>query len=365
MKIYKYFIILGILGLPGCANKITVKPPSAEKQIRLSDLNIYYGDLHQHTTLSDGDVDIEENLKYIKENKVLDFVAISDHSQYFDHPEDWRKSESWKKIRETTARYNENGVFVALPAYEWSKNSETGSGGKGHMNTFATEWWATADTSGISLEDYYKMLSVDENAIAMFNHPGKTSFKNFGFHNDIIDKRITIFEIATRSGRPSFKPRFESYVYALDQGWHVAPADNTDTHKGFWWANNCFGRTAIIASDLSRESLYEAMRNRSLYATYDRNLRMNFSINNQLMGSILDRPTELNALIEILDPDEGDTIEKIEVITENGAAYASREFSSNYCVWELSLDPAKKYYFLRVVQTDKDLVFSAPVWTGN
>jgi hypothetical protein len=357
------FFTVSMAIFSACTKEI-VRSVSEETPVRLKDLNIFYGDLHQHTTLSDGNVDIEDNLKYIKENKVLDFVAITDHSQYYDHPEDWARSESWKKIVETTAKYNENGVFIALPAFEWSKNSSTGTGGTGHINTFATKWWATANTDEMSVENYYKMLVDDPNSISMFNHPSTKNFNSFGFHNPEIDKRITIFEIATRSGRPTFKPRLEAYVHALDKGWHLAPADNTDTHLGFWWATNCFGRTAIIAKELTRESLYEAMRKRRLYATYDRNIRMNFSINNELMGSILNKPNELKVLIELEDPDENDNFSKVEVLTEGGEVVAARDFESNSVVWELNLDPAKKYYFLRVTQADKDLAFSAPIWTG-
>ncbi|MDX9882950.1 MAG: CehA/McbA family metallohydrolase [Prolixibacteraceae bacterium] len=360
------FLIIFFQGFACCETDDQPDDPAeAEKKPSIKKLNYYFGDLHQHTTLSDGDLDIEEAIKYIKEKKVLDFVAISDHSQYFDFPDEWGKSQNWKKVQETTAKYNEDGVFIALPSFEWSKNSETGTGGKGHINVYNTSWWATANQEVMSLENFYQKLVGSPGALAMFNHPSKTNFKNFGFYNTSIDERMVLFEIATRSGRPTFVPRFENYVYALDKGWRLAPADNTDTHKGFWWAENCFGRTAVIATELSREAIYEALRNRQAYATYDKNLKINFAANGEIMGAILKKPKKLNILIEIEDPDSQDKINRIDIITEGGLVAHSKEFSSNIVKWELEADPAKRYYFLRIVQADNDLAFSSPIWTGQ
>ena len=41
-------------------------------------------------------------------------------------------------------------------------------------------------------------------------------------------------------------------------------------------------------TDLSRDSLYEAIRERRTYATEDENLRISYKVNGNTMGSILE-----------------------------------------------------------------------------
>lgn len=328
--------------------------------------NIYFGDIHQHSTFSDGDVEPEALLRKVRESGVVDFMALSDHSQYFDSPEDWKASKQWAELKRLADQYNEDGKFVAMAAFEWSKNSQ--AGGSGHMNTFATEWFASADAKywKSDVKSYYRRLAKDLQAFAMFNHPGVGQYNRFGDFSAEFDPHVTLFEIATRSNRKEQgKPRLAAYMAALDKGWHLAPADNTDSHKGFWWIDNCFGQTAVLAKQLTREAVYDALRHRRAYATYDRNLRMSFTVNGQIMGSILDRPESLELVIEVSDPDPGDTIQTIDVLVDGGKTAATKRFDSETARWTLRLEPACRYCLLRVVQADGNLAFSAPVWRGH
>ena len=123
--------------------------------------NIYFGDLHQHTNLSDGDVVPEELLRRVRSSGVLDFMALSDHSQYFDSPEDWTKSQEWAEVKRLADVHTEPGKFVVLAAFEWSKNSR--EGGSGHINTFGTDWYASADAKvwKTDVKSYYQKLADD------------------------------------------------------------------------------------------------------------------------------------------------------------------------------------------------------------
>ncbi|MBQ5459582.1 MAG: peptidylprolyl isomerase, partial [Rhodocyclaceae bacterium] len=35
-------------------------------------------------------------------------------------------------------------------------------------------------------------------------------------------------------GAGGYYPSYEEYILALDKGWHVAPTNNQDNHKGRW-----------------------------------------------------------------------------------------------------------------------------------
>ena len=51
-----------------------------------------------------------------------------------------------------------------------------------------------------------------------------------------------------------------------DRGWHLAPSNNQDNHKGNWGDSNT-GRTVVLADTLDREAIYDAIRNYRVYAT--------------------------------------------------------------------------------------------------
>jgi hypothetical protein len=57
-----------------------------------------------------------------------------------------------------------------------------------------------------------------------------------------------------------------------------------DSHKKNW-GDATDARTAILAPSLTKAALLSAMRHRHVYATEDRNLRLIYRVNNQLLGS--------------------------------------------------------------------------------
>ena len=52
---------------------------------------------------------------------------------------------------------------------------------------------------------------------------------------------------------------------ALDKGWHVAPTNNQDNHKGKW-GNANDARDVIITDNFTEEGIYAAIRERHMYA---------------------------------------------------------------------------------------------------
>ena len=73
----------------------------------------YWGDLHGHSQLSDGRRSPDEYYTFARDQAELDFCALTDH---LDHVAGSRAGlmpeESWERIKETTARFDEAGRFV-------------------------------------------------------------------------------------------------------------------------------------------------------------------------------------------------------------------------------------------------------------
>lgn len=354
----------------------------------------YFGQLHSHTQYSDGAGSLESALAYIKalpDNANVDFVAFTDHSNYFDksgaaNPEgalyDMTKAteysqQTWKSYKDAVAAFNtENaGSMVAIAGFEM-----TWSGGPGHINTFNTPGIVSRNnttlnnkTKDAGLQAYYKLLSQTEgvDSISQFNHPGTTfgNFIDFGYWDAVVDTRMYMVEVGNGEGQigaGGYYPSYEQYIMALDKGWHVAPTNNQDNHKGRW-GNANDARDVILTDDFTEDGIYAALRARRMYATEDKNLDLDYTVNGNMMGSIIDVPEKLNFEISFNDPDRTDSIAKVELVVNSGKVAYTWDSAADLAKGSVSVElaPEYTYYFVRVTEGDGDLAVTAPVWVGE
>lgn len=354
----------------------------------------YFGQLHSHTQYSDGAGSLESALAYIKalpDSANVDFVAFTDHSNYFDksgaaNPEgalyDMTKAteysqQTWKSYKDAVAAFNaENaGSMVAIAGFEM-----TWSGGPGHINTFNTPGIVSRNnttlnnkTKDAGLQAYYKLLSQAEgaNSISQFNHPGTTfgNFIDFGYWDAVVDTRMYMVEVGNGEGQigaGGYYPSYEQYIMALDKGWHVAPTNNQDNHKGRW-GNANDARDVILTDDFTESGIYAALRARRMYATEDKNLEIDYTVNDNMMGSIIDVPEKLNFEISFNDPDRTDSIAKVELVVNSGKVAYTWNSAADLAKGSVSVElaPEYTYYFVRVTEGDGDLAVTAPVWVGE
>lgn len=355
----------------------------------------YFGQLHSHTQYSDGAGSLDSALAYVKalpDNANVDFVAFTDHSNYFDSKnnpnveaalydtslvKDSDPSHSWATYKNTVAAFNaaNAGKKVAIAGFEM-----TWSGGPGHINTFNTPGIVSRNnttlnnkTKDAGLQAYYKLLSQTEgvNSISQFNHPGTTfgNFIDFGYWNAVVDTRMYMVEVGNGEGQigaGGYYPSYEQYIMALDKGWHVAPTNNQDNHKGRW-GNANDARDVILTDDFTEDGIYAALRARRMYATEDKNLELDYTVNGNMMGSIIDVPEKLNFEISFNDPDRTDSIAKVELVVNSGKVAYTWNSAADLAKGSVSVElaPEYTYYFVRVTEGDGDLAVTAPVWVGE
>ena len=354
----------------------------------------YFGQLHSHTQYSDGAGSLDSALAYVKalpDNANVDFVAFTDHSNYFDksgaaNPEGALYDMSlasaasqnlWNEYKNAVAAFNtENaGSMVAIAGFEM-----TWSGGPGHINTFNTPGIVSRNnttlnnkTKDAGLQAYYKLLSQTEgvDSISQFNHPGTTfgNFIDFGYWDAVVDTRMYMVEVGNGEGQigaGGYYPSYEQYIMALDKGWHVAPTNNQDNHKGRW-GNANDARDVILTDDFTEDGIYAALRARRMYATEDKNLDLDYTVNGNMMGSIIDVPEKLNFEISFNDPDRTDSIAKVELVVNSGKVAYTWDSAADLAKGSVSVElaPEYTYYFVRVTEGDGDLAVTAPVWVGE
>ncbi|MBO4879807.1 MAG: hypothetical protein J5544_06065, partial [Clostridia bacterium] len=352
----------------------------------------YFGQLHSHTAeYSDGAGTLEDVYSYVTglpESENVQFVAVTDHSNYFDNKTtlgDFENVESgiiaanghskWYNYTTLIDEFNtrQNDV-IFIGGYEM-----TWSGQYGHMNTYNSTGFVSRQNSiyvvqgGAGLVAYYDLIKQYPDTIHEFNHPGTTfgNFDNFGYYDVAADRVINMVEVGNGEGAvggSAYWPSYEQYTLALDMGWHVAPTNNQDNHKGRWGNANT-ARSVIITDDFTEEGIYEAMRNRTMYATEDKNLEIYYSLNDMIMGTIIPEDEEnpisaVNIYASVSDPD-GEGIGRVSVIVNGGIVAYSEEFTSDTAILNITLPNDYSYYFIRVEQADGDIAVTAPVWVGD
>ena len=338
--------------------------------------NIYFGQMHSHTNISDGAGTIEEAYAHASQVENLDFLIVTDHSNSFDNDasgvlaEDGTAvSTEWKLGHETAAAYT-TGDFLGLYGYEM-----TWSNGLGHMNTYNTPGWQSRTqteykTYATALPNYYATLATVPASISQFNHPGTTfgDFQDFAHYSETYDALITLLEVGNGEGAigsSGYFPSYEYYTRALDKGWHVAPTNNQDNHKGLWGDANT-ARSVVLADSLTESAVYDAMRNYRVYATEDNDLGIYYTLNGYIMGTILE-PSDVGDTValsvELADPTDSAKA-TVSVIVNGGSEAAVQTATCNETV-TFSIPASYNYYYIRVVQADGDVAVSAPVWVGK
>ena len=348
--------------------------------VTLEGYQLYFGQLHAHTNISDGAGTVEEAFEHAAGVDNLDFLAVTDHSNSFDNEGNSQVdlgadltgiSSEWAQGHAAAAAVTDED-FVGLYGFEM-----TWSDGFGHINTFNTPGFESRSNSEFGnksgstegYQNYYDKLVAVEDSLSQFNHPGTTfgDFQDFAFYDPQVDQRITLIEVGNGEGAigsSGYFPSYEYYTRALDKGWHVAPTNNQDNHKGNWGDSNT-ARSVVLASDLTEEGIYDAIRNYRVYATEDNDLSILYSLNDNAMGSILNKQDTVEITAKISDPtDTGDM--KVEVIVNGGLVIGTQTVTGGSGTVTFHFDSNEySYYYLRITQADQNIAVTAPVWTGE
>lgn len=330
------------------------------------DWNLYFGQLHAHTDISNGAGSVEEAFQYASQVDGLDFFAVTDHSDSFDNADmgaidaDGADiSADWAAGKQAAASVTGED-FVGLFGFEmtWPEDKQLG-----HISTFNTPGWQTRDQADFenvptALENYYKALTAVPGSVSQFNHPDDIhgDFERFDHYSPQYDAAVSLLEVAGEDGVVDCG----YYDRALDEGWHVAPTNNQNNHKG-QWGDASEARTVVLAKSLTEEALYAAMKDRRVYATQDSDLAIYYELNGTVMGSIIPKSESAAVTVFLSDPTD-EAIGSVEVVADGGEGIVRQWVETPTKMLELSVPSGYSYYYLRVTQPDGDVAVTAPVW---
>ncbi|MFZ5918348.1 MAG: DUF3604 domain-containing protein [Chloroflexota bacterium] len=233
-------------------------------------LQPYWADFHGQSEETIGSNSIEDYFAFARDDGRLDIAAHQGN--------DFQVTDLfWHRVNQVSRDFYQPGVFVTFPGYEWSGNTPLG----GDRNVyFAAEGGQMVHSSVDLLPDKSSAYPVAGTASALFEalrvQDGPTPFvfahvggryADLAVHDPALELAVEV-----HSAWGTFEWLVEE---ALERGYRVGICANSDGHKGRPGASfpgasvfgSLGGLTCVLARQLDRQSVLQALQARHFYAT--------------------------------------------------------------------------------------------------
>jgi hypothetical protein len=353
-------------------------------------LNLYFGDIHGHTGFSDGYGLPDEYYQRARFDHRLDFAACSEHAEWINYFQnhismmDGTPIPLWELTVESVISNYSPGKFVTLVGFEWTCDRY------GHRNAYFRDTYnipsepfgfdkhRTPDDLWRALEPYH--------ALTISHHPlRKQALTDWSYHNPM-ERLVEIFSKWGNS--EDVRTDYEAYllyrirpetqwigrghgvVAALARGHKIGIIGGSDSHQGLAGSTRIDsprgtplgsdlvegvtgeeflhllsegytydhrepkggggGLTAVWASDLTRDIVWDALYNRHTYATTGIRPIIRFAVqdssdpqNTAIMGEEIS-VEKYPILLISLQAETGSFFEEVE-LWKNGVKIASSD----------------------------------------
>jgi hypothetical protein len=343
----------------------------------------FWGDIHNHTGISAcATGTVEEVYDYARHVAGLDFFSLTDHSM--DLTDDL-----WAEWLEKGDECNEPGRFATLHGFEWTSFIH------GHRNVYyrARGPFVHCPTHDATktLSDLYAAARTGGEFLIVKHHPSALSMglPNFDdYFGETVEPVIEIYSVwgcSEYAGHP-LQSRLSDHQPdrfvqdALARGFRFGFIGSGDSHDGHpgntQWSRDKQeqagipptplggGLAAVLTQELTREAVFDALRERRCYATTSAKILLDFRVNNALMGRVLPHDGQPPRLrVYAVGTTE---IDLLEVVRDNAVVYRGAAVGRQ--VDTEILDPTPEaargphFYYARLRQRGGHWAWSSPVW---
>jgi len=347
--------------------------------------SVYFGDIHTHSgqvrenanNQGCGMGSMNDNYIYAKGPGGLHFYALTDHEnqilpdyeeQYFDLAD----------------IHNKDGEFACIKAFEHTSIIY------GHRNIYFKDKSKAKVVNGFSGIHPSEMMDIlKQEGCEFFSIPHHPSSSSHPFNTALLYAEDVCVEVYSTWGSSEYwgdfprgvSDRHDCYwvsdMFKTDKIMGiVAGADGHDGHPGaaqspypkhqhqFHFCGS--GLTAVLCESLTRENIYEAIKNRRCYATTGAPILLDITCGEYLMGSVIKdqkSPPEFNITCT------GTNALKEIRIVKNGNIEHVRQccgvHNINFKYTDNNYDGSDANYYIRVVQSDMESAWSSPFFFRN
>jgi len=335
--------------------------------------NIYFGELHGHSFLSDGNPSPDDYYVSIRDRAKLDFAALTDHTHggiggqtLYTH--------KGELLRKAAQKYNEPGKFSTLFGYEIEAYPYYNNAVIYHRDHFGEIFRSKVD-GDITKEELKELLSKDDRLVI----PHDTYAINSGADLAFIDPQLftPLIEVYSRGDSAEYfdNPqnikgmcRGGSWQDALGRGAKMGCIAASDDHNlqngitvdGIDTIDKYPGITGVLCEENTPGAIFDALKARRCYGFTGGRMWIDFRINSHYMGEEFtdtgDRYIYCNVKADA-------PIERITLVKN------CEDYLYNAKPEQMFIDYAKEKscdcYYLRVLLKDGRCGWTSPIWVNQ
>lgn len=336
-----------------------------------SEYQVYFGDLHGHSNLSDGKPTVDEYFTCIRDVAGLDFAALSDH----DHGGVGKNPlwiDKWDYIREKVREYNEPGKFTTILAYErdsypWYNNLVV------YYNNYDGEMLRGEHDGELTREELHAYLKRED--IILVPHDTCVLSSGTDFLSLEPEDMTSLIQIYSRGMHLEyFDPNFivrsacegGFWQDALKRGAKMGCMASSDDHAGkpgLTTEESGFprmhpGLTAVLAKENTLPAIFEALKARRCYGLMGGRIVLDFRINGHYMGEEFTSNEDRTIYFKVEADGEIDSI----TVVKNCRDYVMLKEETEQVFFDYRKENETDYYYLRVKLKDGRMAWSSPIW---
>ncbi|MEO6305738.1 MAG: T9SS type A sorting domain-containing protein [Bacteroidia bacterium] len=369
--------------------------------------NYYFGNLHSHTAMSDGNKDSASTgvhdaagaYAFAKLSQHFDFLGVSEHNHYSSSHNPGFRIQSYQPGLAMANSANQDGTFLALFGMEWGVSSTY----NGHMVIYGFNQLIGWETSvpGVVGNNYdvfnaktdydgiFRKVKNNSSAFCYLAHPGYSDYTTNGTsstalaysaYNAAYDSAIVgtplrsglAFSTFTNYSDYPLGDYFSYYKKLLSVGYHLGCGYDHDNHYTTFGRSTA-GRLVVLMPALTRADLTTAMQQMHFYGSDDWNAKIDFNMNGNIMGSILTGSVNpiFNVTHNDMDGEQADSIKIWKGINNHTGTLPTVVYTSlnnNTAVYSDAsslITGTEYYYFAEIKQADGQWIVTSPIWYTN
>ena len=335
--------------------------------------NVYYGELHGHSCLSDGRPTPDEYYKHLRDVAKFDFGVLSDHT-HGGVGKATLFGEAFEPLREAAKKYNEPGKFSTMLSYEIECYPYYNNMVVYHKNF--DDPVIASEVLGDFTHDEMKAMLERDDLVAV---PHDTYHLEAGADLSTMPEELfsPLIQLYSRGNSAEYfgNPQFDWFDTFMCEGgfWHdalrrgakmgcIGASDDHGLTNGMINENipglgKYPGITGVLAKENTTEAIFEALKARRCYCFMGGRINMDFRINGHYMGEEFLSGDDRQIYFKVQADGEIDHI----TIVKNCRDYI-RTRKSEYIMLDYKQEQDTDYYYLRVQLKDGRCGWTSPIW---
>jgi hypothetical protein len=283
----------------------------------------------------------------------------------------WR-SEGWVDVQKATVRHCEPGRFVTLKGYEYGY-------GRGHRNVIYRD--CEVEPNLDLSNGFFEYYRGRDDVISIPHHTKVVT--EWDYFDPDLEPLVEVYSCwgsGAEHGDPlwnkSEKPG-SGVFNALARGYRLGFIGSGDSHAGTpgrsyaqdrqWFMHQKSGFACVHARELTREAIFDALRNRRCYATTGVRAILEFSVNDTPMGGEVPVQDLRQPRVIRVHAIGTESLSLLRIV-KNNEELCRRNLDRQEEFFEYHDTSAARqgdFYYVRLVQEDGNTIWSSPVWVMN